>query len=262
MESEPLALQSVHRALDILEAVSVQKDGLGVTAIARQLGLKIGTTGNILKVLKVRGYVDQLPDSHYILGSQMIAMAGRGLGQIDLGKISHEPLQALHEYCGETVFLGVRKKDTIYNLTIIDGIHPLMARVQPGSGQSKARNLHCTAMGKILLSNLSEPMVDAVLAETGLPPKTPHTITDMKTLKLALNQVRNQGFAYNCEEETVGVCGIAAPVYDNTGFLIAGVCVGYPSENESRMNRAELVEKVKTCALEISMALGYIRSPA
>ena len=68
----PIPLQSVHRALDLLEALADEKDGLGLTALARRVGLKPGTAGNILRALKERGFVDQRPGStDYVLGSRL-----------------------------------------------------------------------------------------------------------------------------------------------------------------------------------------------
>ena len=74
--------QSIHRAIDILEALEQASDGMGVTALSNQLGLKVGTTHNILKALKLRGFVTQPPGSlSYTLGPRLVALANNAAFQ-------------------------------------------------------------------------------------------------------------------------------------------------------------------------------------
>jgi len=256
----PIPLQSVHRALDLLEALADEKDGLGLTALARRVGLKPGTAGNILRALKERGFVDQRPGStDYVLGSRLMTLAGRSLNRLDIARLAQHPLQQLHEYSGETVFLSTRQGAYLTNLTVIDGIHPIIARAER---RAQRANLHATAMGKVLLAYLDEAAVDTAFAEAGLPALTGRTITDLAILRGHLAEVRRNGYALNHEEESPGVCGIAAPVFDHLGGVVAGVCVGYPAERNDQIDKDALIERVRACAAEISRALGYAALPA
>ena len=256
----PLPLQSVHRALDLLEALADEKDGLGLTALARRVGLKPSTAGNILRALLKRGFVEQRPGStDYVLGSQLLTLAGRSLNRLDIARLAQHPLQQLHAYSGETVFLSARQGAYLTNLTVIDGIHPIIARAER---RPRRANLHATAMGKVLLAYLDETAVDAAITEAGLPALTDQTITEPTTLKAHLAEVRRNGYALNHEEESPGVCGIAAPVFDHLGGVVAGVCVGYPAERDDQIDKDALIARVLACATEISRALGYAALPA
>lgn len=256
MTEKPLPLQSVHRALDILEALEHAEDGLGVTALARQLDLKVGTTHNILKVLRQRGYVDQLADSaRYVLGLRLIILGGKGFKNAQILRLAEGPLKELNRVTGETVFFGVRRHTTIENLLVLDGTRDIMVR----AGHKPGSRLHCTAMGKVLLAYLDEAEIDALLAEAGLQPMTDATVTDAQVLKEQLATVRRQGYALNRGEESDGVYGFAVPVFDYRDQVVAGICVGYPAERWQVLDEQALIARARSYASQISRGLGSSR---
>ncbi len=255
MPEPTLPLQSIHRALDILEAVADAREGIGVTVLARQLGLKVGTTGNILRVLRDRGYLDQIGDSaRYTLGPRLFVLGNWGFRRSDLSQAATPPLRDLHQATGETIFLGVRKQTSLVNLIILDGTHDISVRAV----DKPAARLHCTAMGKILVAYESDAVLDSLLAETGLPALTDATITDPLLLRQELRSIRERGYAHNCGEDARGVYGIAAPVFSAHGDVVAGVCVGYPAERWQATYEEDLIRRVIACAAAISAGLGYV----
>ena len=69
--------------------------------------------------------------------------------------------------------------------------------------------------------------------------------------------IRRNGYALNLAEDAPGVHGIAAPVYDHMGRIIAGICVGYPSHHWQGADVDKLIEQVVACSRQISSQLGY-----
>jgi DNA-binding IclR family transcriptional regulator len=245
------AQQSIHRAVDILEALEEASDGMGVTALSNQLGLKVGTTHNILKALKLRGFVTQPPgSSYYTLGPRLIALASNGaLQQSRLLRVAKQPLKRLHLSTRETVFLGVRQHTRSINLVLWESTHPITIRQNP---RSPGTGLHCTAMGKVLISDLEDDELEALFAETGMPVCTDATISDLEVLEQELSAVRRNGYALNRGEEREGIYGVAAPVFNDHDRVFAGVCVGYPVRYREGLDEGDLVEQVKACAAQIT----------
>jgi DNA-binding IclR family transcriptional regulator len=255
MPEPTIPLQSIHRALDIIEAIADAHEGIGVTALSRQLGLKTGTTGNILKVLRERGYVDQIGDSaRYTLGPRPSTLSYWGFRHSNLGLASTIPLRSLHHATGETVFLAVRRHTMLINTIVLDGTHDISIRA---TEQPEGR-LHCTAMGKVFIAYLDEPKLSALLDATGLPQLTEATITDRRLLMQELRAVKEQGYARNRGEDARGVYGIAAPVFSAHGDVVAGVCVGYTAERWQAAYEEDLIRRVIACAAAISAGLGYV----
>jgi DNA-binding IclR family transcriptional regulator len=222
-----------------------------VTALANRLGLKVGTTHNILKALKLRGYVVQPPgSSSYTLGPRLLALASNGTVQQSLLlRVASRPLKQLHLSTKETVFLSVRHHTQSISLVLLESTHPITIRHTPRPGGS---SLHCTAMGKVLVSDLEEDELEALIAEVGMPAYTDTTISDLETLKQELVAVRANGYALNRGEETEGVYGVAAPVFDTHGRVLAGVCVGYPVRYREGLDEGELIAQVTACASQIT----------
>ena len=253
-ETVPL-LQSVRRALDVIEALERARDGIGVTALARQLNLTVSTTHNILKVLRQRGYVDQQPDSSdYSLGTRLIILGNRAATHSDLIRAAREPLKALHQFCGESVFLASRRRTTMEVLITIPGIRLLSV----SSSTRPEGTLHCTAMGKAILAYMTPEERAHWIAESGMEQYTEHTITDPVLLDEELAIVRQRGYAQNTGEESQGVIGVGAPVWDHRGSVMAAISVGYPADNWPEGVLPRIADEIVRCSREISTRLGYV----
>jgi DNA-binding IclR family transcriptional regulator len=107
-------------------------------------------------------------------------------------------------------------------------------------------------MGKVLTFDLEDDELEALFAETGMPAWTDATITDLEVLKRELASVRRNGYALNRGEESEGIYGVAAPVFDARGRVLAGVCVGYPIRYREGLDEGTLIEQVKGCAARIT----------
>lgn len=254
MSGKRVPQQSIHRAIDILETLQGAAEGIGVTALAKRLGLATSTTHNILKALKQRGFVAQDPQtSHYLLGPRLIALANHSaFQQSNLLRLARAPLNALHASSRETVFLGVLQHNEIVYLRVLESTHPITIGHNPAPGS----DLHCTAMGKVLISGLSSLQLSALIDEVGLPKYTDQTITDRQILEQELGEIRANGYATNRGEETEGIHGVAAPIFGAGGGVMAGVCVGYPIRYRPNLDEGDLIRQVKACAHQISAELS------
>ncbi|HKG27203.1 MAG TPA: IclR family transcriptional regulator C-terminal domain-containing protein, partial [Thermomicrobiales bacterium] len=117
--------------------------------------------------------------------------------------------------------------------------------------------LHCTASGKVLLAGMPEATVDQIVAERGLPARTPHTITDPTALRDCLHEVRRRGYAIDAEENELGGYCYAAPISDVARHPVGAVSVSFPTAGAPAAERAlRAIEAVTQAGRRISESLG------
>jgi len=117
--------------------------------------------------------------------------------------------------------------------------------------------LHCTALGKVLLSGLSDQELKTYLKSTKLIPYTKKTITDPRVLEKVIQTVRREGYSTDLEELSEGIHCIGAPIRDLTGKVIAAISISAPSIRLTRQKIKELKEPLLEASLGISKRLGY-----
>lgn len=251
-ETRPASIQSVDRALQVLEILAREGQG-GVSDIADTLGVHKSTVSRLVSVLEARGFVEQLADrGKYRLGFTLVRLAGATMATRDLGKESREICEPLAAEVGETVNLAILEGDRAINITESSG--PLGIALRTWVGQSSPA--HATSSGKVLLSALADDDLDGVL-EPELEKFTGRTITDRAVLREQLHQISERGWSSAVEELEDGLNAIAAPVRDHGGDVVAALSISGPSFRLTTQLMDELSPRVRTAALEVSRRIGF-----
>ena len=253
-KDRPRGIESVSRALDLLEAVANEE--LGLVELSRRTGLQPSTTHRLLATLKARGYVWRDEDSgRYLLGYRVLRL-GSGLERRSSGltTIARPYMERLHKITRETVYLTVLDGgDVVYLHQMLRDPSPDMLTV-PGLRVPA----HASALGKAMLAFSEPDIVDAALGDQPLERYTERTITDRALLDRALATVRGQGYAINLGEFMEGLICVAAPIFDDAGHVAGALSVSGPTLRMRRIAAAgELGELVGTTAIEASWELGY-----
>lgn len=128
-------------------------------------------------------------------------------------------------------------------------------RVVPAEGSDM--QLHSTSLGKILLANMPEKALETYFSDETVTRFTPNTITDLNSMRSHLLPVREEDVAFDDEEFSLGVRGVAAGLRDNEGMIIGAIAVIAPTVRLTRSKMQELRPVIKNCALEISRELGF-----
>lgn len=251
-------MQSITRALTLLEALADQRGDVGVVELSRRVNLHVSTTHRILGTLASRGYVRHNPETgRYALGAQAFHLAESYLGQIDLRHLVRPSLERLSQGTGETA-----------NLVILDGGEALyLDKVEsPQSLRIFSRigrraPLHCTAAGKVLLAHRVDTEVDKLLGGASLEMLTRATITSRRQLLLELSKVREQGFALDIEECEEGASCIAVPICNSRGETVAAMGISGPSSRMHMQRVQDLVPIVIRAGREASERLGFQERP-
>jgi IclR family transcriptional regulator, KDG regulon repressor len=245
-------LATVNRTLRILEAFSYAEPVLGVSEIARKVGMGKSTVHRALTTLNESGYVTRTPDGRYRLGLKLHEMGQLVVSGMRLHEVAHDPLEKLRRDC-----------DLAVNLVVLDGTDAVyieqfesagMARSFRESGLRTAA--HVTSSGKCLLAFADPQVVDSLIAG-GLRANGPRSITSESALRSVLDQVRVDGFVVSVEERTKAVTSIGAPIFGRSGQCIAAVSVVGPTVQLVGDDLDRYVRLVRQCALRIGRAMGY-----
>lgn len=204
--------------------------GLAFSEIAKGLPFSRTTIHRILYSLGKLGYIEKsAAGSCYRLTRKFHDLAGQGVAFRHLQAVSKPLMQNLLIRYSETVNLGSLDGGQVAYLDVMQSPSALRIAALPGD-----RNpVHSTALGKAILAFLPESRTREILGENPLIPKTPRTITQRTHLLEHLSAVRDQRVALDMEENVTGVTCVAAPIFDNTGRVIAAFSISGPA---SRMN--------------------------
>jgi DNA-binding IclR family transcriptional regulator len=247
-------IQSILKALDILETFTKDEYILGVTELSERLGYPKGTVHNILKTLESRDYIEADPvTSRYSLGLSVLKLSNVVRANIEIQDRAEPLLRKLAEWSQEMVYLTILHNG--YSMYICSIEAP--GRLPTSSTLGLQVPLHCTAVGKAKMAFLPEEEIDRIIEQIGLQGFTPNTITDPAELKAELALVRERGYAIDREEHEVGVQCVGAPIWNEMGSVVASCSVSGPAGRITDARIAELAPKVMKTAVEVSRRLGY-----
>lgn len=247
------AVQSIERALDLLECLARSSDWAGISELSHATGQPVGTIHRLLKTLTAREYV--VRDSRtrrYALGPAFRRLAGTSLQTLDWTEIATPFLQELVEISGETANLAVLER----NRAVYEAQAQPNRMVRMFTALGNRVPLHSTGCGKVLLAYQPDSVVASIVAEEGLPRYTETTITDLGRLQQELEMIRQQGHAIDNGEQEDGVCGIAVPVYGSKGKVVAAISISGPSSRLDSRHMPTLLAQLKRISAAISSALA------
>ena len=240
-------VQSVERALELLEALADPGDGRGVSELGRATGLPVATIHRLLATMAAKGYVRQDSTSHkYRLGSHLIQLGEAATRHF--ASFAHPYLAELMEASGETANLAVFEDGHVAYVAQVPSRHH---RVRMFTEVGRRVLPHSSGVGKVVLAFRPRPEVEALVARTGLPRRTPRTITDPATFMAELDDVARHGYAIDSGEEEVGVRCLAVPVF-GVGGSVAAMSVSAP---EGRL-QSDDIERILPEMRRISAALS------
>ncbi len=247
-------IQSVSRALMIMELLSKCHNGEKLTVISQKLDLNKSTTHSLISTLEHMGYVQQDQETaRYSLGLKLFELGQVVHANMDLRNIAMPFLRELALKFSETVHLAILSKDEIVYIDKVDTSRSIRIGSQIG-GRNAA---YCTGVGKVLLAGLSDKELSDTLATVKFEKLTANTIADKEELLKHLVNIRNNGFAMDQEEIEVGLTCVAAPIKNHRGKVIAGISVSGPSSRMQADVFDLMTKDVMDTALQISRRLGY-----
>ncbi|MGF6376322.1 IclR family KDG regulon transcriptional repressor [Clostridiales Family XIII bacterium PM5-7] len=252
--SEDKSVQSIERALDIIEAVATEQKGLGLTEISGKVDLHKSTAYRIISTMVKRGYLDKTTDNNYKIGLKLIEAVSCYINSLELQTEARPFVAQITAKLGLTSHLGILDGDKVVYIEKMDVVSTVRMYSQIGLRM----HAYCSSLGKCLLSNYSKDEIDTIMKDCGFIKFTPNTISSLDQLHQEIAKVRKQAWAMDDEEYEIGHRCIGAPIYDYRGDIIAAISASGDKHVLTDDRIEEVAEYVKMTALEISKDMGYV----
>lgn len=252
-------VKSAGRILEVLELLARASEPLTLRQIVAELGYPKSSAFNLLQTLVSRGYAVREEPERYRLNDACRSGPGWTSGKdAQLIAIAQPILQRLRDETGESVFLGVpapgRRAKTIAKSVSRQAI-------RYDSELSGSFPSYCSAVGRIFLAQLEPKMVDDYMASERLVRHTERTVVDRVEIRRILAEVRERGYAISDQEVEIGGSGIAAPLHDAGGAVIAALNIAVVSAR-FEFNRGDVLSALLAGAREFDQRNGYRPDPA
>jgi IclR family acetate operon transcriptional repressor len=246
-------VQSLVRALTLLEHLSQREHGATLTDAAQAAGLAASTAHRLLKSLEQMGFVAQDEERGlWFVGVKAFTVGSAFVRARDVVAIARPFMRELMELSQETVNLAVLDQGEPVYLTQVECRQMIRAHALPGARAP----VHCSGVGKALLATLPEARVAAIAQRRGLPRYTEKTLTTLPALNAELARVRERGWAADDEEHSLGMRCVASVLRDEHGEAIAAISLTGPIARVTDARLAELGALVRATASKITAALG------
>ena len=256
LNKETFYNRSLERALKILCVFNADRQALTLSQLSQLLDLPKATVLRLCSTLVNYDFLGYDPQSkQYSLGLKLFELGGVVLSSFSLRRVASPNLTQLQCKSGKVVFLGILQDD---ELVYIDKKEDPGNYIKFGSQAGQHRPPHFGMLGQTLMASLPDSEVDRLLRKSPLTALTKKTITDEKEFKSRLSKISKQGFVVDEGEAIEGVTGVAAPVRNFTGKVVAAVGVGLLSSSENSKGLKRIIKDVLGTAQRISRELGYL----
>lgn len=199
-------VQSVERAFDLLEVLTDAGGALSLSDLADRCALPLPTIHRLAKTLTGRGYIRQLGDRRYALGTRLMRFGDGASTQ--LGVFARPQLAALVSELEESANMAVREADQVLYIAQVPSPHTMRMFTEVG----KRAPMHNTGVGKAILSQLDERTVRSIVTQAGMPRATEKSIGSIDVLLPELERIRERGYAIDDNEQEIGVRCFAVAV--------------------------------------------------
>jgi IclR family acetate operon transcriptional repressor len=246
------SIQSVDRALYLLETIAEAGGEATLTELATRTGLNISTCHHLLATLIKRGFAAKVPGRRlYALGARILYL-GHACLQVDLPRRAQPYMEAINRATGETVHLAALQGDAVVTLAVREARHAV--RVDTGK-IGKLEAPHATSVGKAIMAWLPEDEMRRIVAH-GMKRFTDNTITDFPALVESLRVVRRNGYALDREEFLPGVICVGAAIRDQAGTVIGAISASTPAMRASEEHVALMRDEIAAATRALSAEFG------
>ncbi|GKX30662.1 IclR family transcriptional regulator [Vallitalea longa] len=247
-------LQTVDRALTILEILSQEVNGLTAKEIEDKIELNKSTIHRLLVTLLNKGFVEKNNQTNrYIIGLKMVELSSIRLNNIELKTEALPYLREIAYKLNQPVQLATYLDGDAVFIEKIEPIHSIRVYSQIG----KRLPVYCCSVGKALLLQWSDEKILNLLQGLEFTEFTPTTLTNSDSVLKEIQQARIDGYAIDNQEHEAGIYCIASPIYDYRGEIIAAVSTAGTNKEFIENHEADIIIKVKHTAEKISKRMGY-----
>jgi DNA-binding IclR family transcriptional regulator len=242
----------------LLEFLAQSRGRMGVSQLARKIGIPKSSTHCLLLTLERSGYLERNQErGHYMFSPKLLALANVPLRHLAVSEIATPYLFPLMQDTHLAVHLAIQEQ----------GEAVLIQKVEPtgvpkmATWIGKRLEIHCTAIGKALIAFLSDDDLERLTLQHPLIRHNDNTIVSLRKLKEDLKNVRRTGSSLDDEEEEVGVRCVGAPIFDEANHVIAAISAAGKTSQVTAENVSSIAQKVVDTAKRISRHFSRSLSP-
>lgn len=250
-------VQSLSRALNLLNRLAESDGGLSLSDVAGRTALAISTAHRLLSTLQRENFVRFDPERGvWLIGVQSFVVGSAFLRARELTGIARPLMRELMERSGETVNLAIEERGEAIYVAQIECRKTMRAIALPGGRAA----MHASGVGKAMLAAMSDDEVDRIVKLHGLTTATPRTIATPVWLRAELKAIRTRGFAIDDEENAVGLRCVAAAIFDEHGRPAAALSLSGPTARITDDLLAPFGANVREVAEKITAEFGGLHS--
>jgi len=260
--NNPNLVQSVERALDILDCLAEYPKGCGIGELSKNLGLSKSTIHRIITTLKYKKYVTQNKDNDkYQLDIKVLTLSSSVTNSMDLIHVARPYINEFANKVDEVIHLCI-PDESFSNIIYVDKVSSENTNrtITMSSSIGKKAPIYCTASGKLLLSQYSDDKIIQLLKDTEFIKFTENTITDINVFISEIHVIRENLYAIDNIEYDTGVICIAIPIFDRTNKIIAAISLSSVTLFNSLDDLLHYKTDLMHIAKNISRVMGHIPS--
>jgi IclR family KDG regulon transcriptional repressor len=255
MKSDNSASRSVSRISSLLKCFTQGEPELGISEISRKIGLPKSTIHRILSALAKEGFIVRNEETEkYTIGPELYIMGSIYASVTNILTAARPVMKVMNELSGEAVVLSVLDNNRYVRIITYEQPEYYFRYAVP---IGHMRPAYASAMGRAMLSDLSNEEIDRLFPEEKLKPVTEKSVSTKKELKRLLGQIRRTGISYNPEGIHRGIYGIAAAIRDNNGSAVAAMSLPVPVFMLNPTRRTVLSNLARFGTRIVSYRLGY-----
>jgi IclR family transcriptional regulator, acetate operon repressor len=252
-------VQSVDRALQIIETLAEDDEGYRLSDLAVRTGLSTSTAHRLLATLEKRRFVQfDRTESKWHVGAQSFSVGATFARRRNFVAQAMPYLRKLRDQTRETANLAVVDDEKIIVLTRMESREIMRSLTKVGGRVAMV----ASGVGKAVLATYSDQDVNAIIRHHGMPRLTEKSIVRPSDLFRELERIRNQGYAVDDEEACMGLRCIAAVVYNDCSEPLAAISVSGMTSRVTDARLPALGQAVREVALELTVALGGVMPEA
>jgi DNA-binding IclR family transcriptional regulator len=240
------------RLMKVLELVGEEPGGVSVTTVAHHLGMSKGSASRLLASLVEAGFLERDTARRHFLSIRIWSLGTRALGHLRIADMARPLIYEAARSSGLSIYLAVIRDDCAYMLEQVTAPHG----VAMSAPLSNVLPHYASAPGKAILAFCDEETLEAMFARP-LISYTKYTITSREAWEKEFAEIREQGFAVNRGEFIEDTLGVAVPIFDQSGIVVASIgnSVSRAEFNERYIDRTSSV--LQAVASTLSSALGF-----
>jgi DNA-binding IclR family transcriptional regulator len=246
-------VRALTRGLAVLASFTPETPRHSLSDLSKLVDVPKSTLFRLLESLCAMEFLEQEPDGAFTMGIKAFEVGSAYLSKLEFPLIARKDLEDLAATCRETASLGVLSHGEVVYVAIERAQREIGIQSQVGTRHPT----HCTALGKVMLADLPDAEVVAILEHAGMPARTEHTHTSPATLLSELEVIRQRGYAIDNEERSYGVKCIAGPIRGASGRVIGAISISGHAFRMTADSLAEVIAAVTAAAATASRRMGH-----